>query len=341
MSFVSAVNQPERVFVNSFDDPADSGIFALWPFANEKYFQFTCRLPTPVLAPERTQLLRATIPNINVNIPDYQLVFFYAREDVSGNLTYHNVRILPSWISPTDAWAVSTGLPINRQYANYQDFVQALNLAAAAPDDTIYNPYHIPGDVEFYYDATTRLITMEPNDIANYTYYLVGYKSPVLDALNNSVLLYNLDSGIPTIQPSIPETSLNLRIGFCQGGGNVILSPTLTVRGLVPPNSTGNRFIAPTYANLVYSQNCYILSNFVQGSGISSGGQHNVLATVPMAAPPLGVSIFNAPLVNWLTRVVKEIYEINIVLLDDNYQPFLLPNSAIVNVDLGFSYTKL
>lgn len=348
MPFISAVNQPERVHINSSDDPSDTGIFELWPYQNEKFFDFMAKFKTAILAPERSQLLRATIPNIVLNLPDYQLCFWYSRIPQGSTdftqMTYHNVRILPSWFSPTDAWAVSTGLPINRQLINYQDFVQVLNQAAAATDDNIRNPYHIPGDIQFYYDPITRLISVEPQDVANYEYYLLGYNNPLLDTLNKDVLLYDLGTGIPTRQPSVSQLDLNLRVGFCGGGvslnfiqgGQIVRYP-----GFVEPNSTNNTFIANTFGDLVYSQNVYLLANYAQGSSLGSGGQHNIIATIPIAAPPLGVASFSAPLVNWLTKISKEIFEIKLTMLDDNYQPFLLPNSAIVSVELGFSYIPL
>lgn len=334
MQFISAVNQPERVHLSSNDDSTDTGVFTLWPLENEKFYQFQNRLLTPILAPERSQLLRATIPNIQLNIPDYQLVFWYVREDISGNKTYHNVRILPSWFSPTNTWVVTTGLPVNRQLVNYQDFVQVLNQASSATDDAIYNPYHIPNDIVFTYDAVTRLISVVPQDTATYQYYLLGYNHPLLNTLNEDVLTYDSNTGIPSRQPSIPQISLNLRVGYSGGG-------TVANDYEIPPNSIDNIIIANTFANLVYSQNVYLLANYAQGSGLSSGGQQNIIATIPIQAPPLGVASFSAPLVNWLTKIAKEIFEIQLTMLDDNYQPYLLPNTAIVSIELGFSYLRV
>lgn len=328
MAFVSAVNQPERVHINSSDDPTDTGIFQLWPVPNEKYYEFQAQFKTPILNPERSQLLRATIPNIVLNIPDYQLVFWYKRQDISGNETIHNVRILPSWIDPAEPWAVSTGLPINRQLVNYQDFVQILNQAAAATDDAATNPYHVPGDLVFQYDAVRRLISVVPQNLSSYAYALLGYSRPELETVEGNVYyIDNVVGGGRVQQPFVPKLPLNLRVGFCSGDNQI--------------PGFANTFVAGTFADLVYSQNVYLLANYAQGSGLGSGGQHNIIATIPIAAPPLGVANFSAPLVNWLTRIAKEIYEIKITMLDDNYQPYLLPNSALVNIELGFSYIKV
>jgi hypothetical protein len=41
----------------------------------DAYSTFECQLPTPILGACKTQILRATIPNAMVNIPDYALTF--------------------------------------------------------------------------------------------------------------------------------------------------------------------------------------------------------------------------------------------------------------------------
>lgn len=339
------MNQPERVFLNSFDDYSVPHAQQLWPIDNAKYNQFLVKLPNPILMPERSQLLRATIPNIQLNIPDYQLVFVYAKQDkITNAITYHNVRLLPSFLDPLDpTFVIPSGLPVNRQIVNYQDLLVLLNQAAGAVDDALLNPTHVQNDIVFAFDNLTRQFSFAGQDTANYLYFPVGYDWEGLDAYLNGIL-YRFPGQTPIPQPHIPQTTLNLRVGYVQTSSN---NPA---NGVVLPNRaqqygpSENELLvwpADTFADLVYSQNCYVLANYVQGSSLGSGGQRNLLATVPLAAPPLGVSIFNAPLVNWLTKIAKEIYEIQITLLDDNYQPFLLPNSAIVNVDLGFSYFSL
>jgi hypothetical protein len=344
MSFVSAINQPERVFLSSYDDYSLPRSSTLWPISGAKYNKFLCRLPNPVLMPERSQLLRAAIPNITLNIPDYSLVFWYARQNKSTfAITYHNIRILPSYMDPNDtSWVQTTGLPVNRQITSYSDLLSILNQAASATDDDVLNPYHVPGDITFSYNSTTQLFSFSGNSTSTYRYFPIGYNWTGLEANNANVLL-RFPGQAPLSQPFVSEITLNLRVGFVQP------SNTAT-NGLVLPNRAQEYgpsvnelivWIADSYADLVYSQNCIVLANYVQGSSVSSGGSRNILATVPMNAPPLGVSLFQAPLVNWLTKVAKEIYEIEITLLDDNGQPFLLPNSAVVNIDIGFSFTKI
>ena len=65
----SFLNQPDRISLNSEDDPKtrSDGDFA----------RFTIQYSTPVLQPRQMALLRATMPFVSLQVPDYQLCFFY------------------------------------------------------------------------------------------------------------------------------------------------------------------------------------------------------------------------------------------------------------------------
>lgn len=325
--FVSAVNQPERVFLSSFDDQS----FVVQTEYNAglpnrvlatTYDRFRIQLPTAILEPERCQLLRASIPNAQVTIPDYQLTFWYARVNTTGPpvTQYLNVRWFPSY------WTGATGgVPVNRIVANYADLLSLMNTAAAATDISGQNPYHVPGDISFSYDALTRKFSFQ-GLTTGYAYYEVGYNDPQIKALTA-----NMKYGTYPV-PFVQDTTMNLRLGFT--------SPIVD-EDVIIANNVNEPFVAESWADLVYTQNVILLANIIPGSSLGSGGQHNVLASVPINAPPLGVGNFTAPMVNWLTKVMKEIYEIEIVMLDDNYQPYRVPNNAVVNVEMGFSYLKL
>lgn len=334
MAFVSAVNQPERVFLNSNDDttPPTEDVLFYQGAAGNGFSRFTCRLPTPILKPKRTQLLRCAIPNAQVNIPDYDLVFWYYRlDDTSPPGTPPSlaaIRFLPTFVPGAP---VGSTVPVNRQIASYQDLVDMLNAAAASATDP-GNPYFVSGDIAFDYNAVTKKISWS-GQTAGFSYLQAGYNDPLI---NNTARLNVFVNGLAGAarQPSLPQTSLNLRCGF------TYYEDTRDTAILVPQPDLAP-FVAPSWGNLVYSQCVYVFCNIVAGSGMGSGGQHNLLSVVPMNAPSLGVSLYQAPMVNWLTRVPDEIYEITIYMLDDNYQPFVVPNNAIVNVEMGFNYTAM
>lgn len=318
MAYISAVNQPNRVFLTSQDDTTTNESNAL------DWNSFRINLPTPVLAAKNCQLLRATIPNAQVSFPSYQCIFWYYRTTL-GVSTLHNVRIFPSNFTGN-----TYGCPVNRLYANYADLLADLNTAAAAADSAALNPYHIAGDVTFTYDALTRKFAVTGNT-ATYTYDLAGYEDPAVYAAAQTVKYdFISPSNQPIYQPAVQYATLNLRLGFSYPGNG----SSLIYNAAAP----GTPIVADSWGNLVYSQNVIIRCNIIAGSCLSSNGLHDSICVMPIATPSLGVAQYTAPLSNTLNRVMKEIFEITITLLDDYQQPYLLPNNAIVNCELGFQY---
>lgn len=318
MAFVSAVNQPNRVFLSSQDDATVNEENRL------EWNTFRINLPTPVLQAKNCQLLRATIPNAEVSIPNYQLIFWYYRTAL-GVTELKNVRIFPSnFVGNT------YGCPINRLYANYADLLTDLNTAAAAADSPTLNPYHVAGDITFAYDALTRKFSFQGNTLG-YTYDLAGYEDPaVFAAAQNVAVDFIGPTGELIKQPAVQYATLNMRLGYSYPGNG----PLITYNYASP----GTDVIADSWGDLVYTQNVIIRCNIIAGSCLSSNGLHDTICVMPMATPALGVAQYTAPLSNTLNRVMKEVFEITITLLDDFMQPFNLPNNAIVNIELGFQY---
>jgi hypothetical protein len=327
--YVSAVNQPSRIFLNSSSDQTND------PASNETYDAFRILFPTGILEPKSCQLTRATIPNAQLSIPDYMLVFWYIRIDNTGGLEYKYVRFLPSTFDLHDPDQDLFGLPVNRLIANYQDFVNLLNEAAAAADDPLNvdpdtsDPLHIANDVEFAYDPYTRKITMTGLD-TNYKYLIPGYDDDEVMRLIPYVKLRTILSGVTlktVVQPELNKRYLNLRVGFCSQ--NTLIDNQRDANVAIFPSSWGD---------LVYSQNIYVYSNLVQGSSYGSEGQRNLLSVVPCNAQPLGVIQYTAPMSAPLTRIVKEIYEIEIIMKDDNNLKYNVENNALVAIEIALAY---
>jgi hypothetical protein len=329
MQFISAVNQPTRVFVNSSDDPTND------PTSNESYGSFRINFNTGILKPKQCQLTRATIPNTELSIPNYQLVFWYIRIPSVGAPEYKYVRFLPSNFDRHDPDQELFGLPTNRLIANYQDFVDMLNQAAAAVDDVLNvdpdtaAPLHVAGDVTFAYDALSRRITMTGTN-AGYTYFVPGYTDPEVLRLSPFVKLRYIYATVlvsTSVQPFLPQLPMSLRVGFCSQNTDI-----------ENQRATGVPVYPTSWGDLVYSGNVYIYSNIVQGGSLGSQGQRNLLAVIPTNAPPLGVIAFTAPMAAPLTRIVQEIFEVQILMFDDNNQPFEVQNNATTTVELSFAY---
>lgn len=385
------VNNPERVFLNSSDDPRTSD--------QQQFNVFTCTYDTPILGAKKTMLLRASIPNCQVNIPDYMLCFFYysltSATQVPGPANLKVIRLYPSTYQPAAGFTAYTK---NRLFSDPVDFVTALNAAASAGGDSVtYNPTWVAGDVTFAYNATTKQISFTGNTVGRW-YVPCGWADPnevyacqfntqagvawaantpyaagtvVTNAGTRYVALngsagtagFNTDGSLTQItsqitmanfsgvgstpQPLVPYYPMNLRVGYALSGvANVPGVNQAATNNPLWANATNSTYAqgtavpADSYPNLVYTQAVYLYSNIVAGVSLGSNKTHNILSVIPVNAPQLGVIQYTALTVNMLSKLVDTIYEITVDMRDDNNQPFSLPDSANVNLELAFVYTE-
>ena len=337
------VNNPERVFLNSSDDPRTTSDIG--------FNVFTCTYDTPILGAKKTMMLRASIPNAQINIPDYCLIFFYyslPTATTTPSDTYlRAVRLYPSDYQPPAAFTAYTK---NRFFSDPADFVTQLNTAAAAGGDNVtYNPYWVSGDVTFAYNATTKQITFTGGTAGRF-YCPAGWNDPVVltaQAAGVITMPSFANIAVTSPQPVLSQYTLNLRVGYAMSGGafasQTNRSSTANPRYADLTNTAyanGTAVPVDSYPNLVYSQCVYLYSNIVAGVSLGSGRQHNLLGVVPVNAPPLGVVQYTALTVNMLSKIVDTVYEITVDMRDDANQPFTLPDSAQVNIELAFVYTE-
>ena len=325
MTFLSYVNMPDRVFINSSDDTTSS--------ANGFFNQFQVNYVTPILGAKRCQLLRATIPNIKQNIPDYAIYFFYI-SSTSATAPYSLtdvgcIRFLPTGYVPT-----SGSYAINRYISNYADFVSLLNTATTS-DDTTSNTYFKTGDITFSLNILTNTISFTGNTSGHH-YRILAWDDPLIaSAMANITLPAGKPANNGTFNNSVVNVSgydLNLRVGYSQPSSQYGLTASTSIV------ASGVAIPADTWPNLVYSQNVYLYANIIIGSSLGSGNQHNLLYVVPITAPQLGVSQYVALTLNWLTKVPDNIYNITITMLDDANQPWTLSDAGQINIEMGFKY---
>lgn len=335
------VNNPERVFLNSSDDERNTTDFG--------FSQFTCTYDTPILGAKKTMMLRASIPNAQVNIPDYQLVFWYynlpTATTAPSAATLKAVRLYPSYYQAPAA--LGTAFTKNRFVSDPGDLVTLLNTAAAAGGDNLtYNPFWSSGDITFSYNATTKQITFTGNTAGRF-YAPAGWNDPVVNAAiagKTIVMPSTANIAVTYPQPLLQNWTLNLRVGYAMSGTSY--GPQLLQVNQIPQYADlthvayANAVAVPvdSYPNLVYTQAVYLYSNIVAGVSLGSGGQHNLLAVVPVNAPQLGVIQYTALTVNMMTKLVDTIYEITVNMRDDANQPFVLPDNAQVNLELAMVY---
>ena len=333
------VNAPERVFLNSSDDPRTTG--------NQGFSKFVCTFDTPILGAKKTMMLRATIPMAQVNIPDYMLTFWYyslpSATATPGTVSLRCVRLYPSYYNAPAA--LGTAFTLNRFFSDPADLVTQLNIAAGAGGDNItYNPYWVAGDVTFAYNATTKQITFTGNTAGRF-YCPAGWNDPIVLASLDDITMPNFSGTGTTIQPFAPGYTLNLRVGYAMSGQatgyQVNQGSSFNPAYANETNTTyANGVAVPpdSYPNLVYTQCIYLYSNITAGVSLGSGNQHNLLAVVPSNAPQFGVVQYTALTVNMMSKMVDTIYEISIEMRDDANQPFTLPDNANVNLELAFMY---
>lgn len=338
----SRVNQPERVLIRSDDDTTQSNVSG--------YFQFQVNLPTPVLDPKRCQIIRTTIPNIQLQIPDYQCVFFYHKlataTTAPSNATLRAVRLFPSYYQAPAGLAYTPTK--NRYITDPNDLVSLLNTAAAAGGDAVAaNPYWNASDVTFAYNAITKQITMTGNG-AGLFYTPAGWNDPIV----RECIAGNGAAGIircPTYlnaaaffnQPLVDQYTLNLRVGYAmsgnsfglQGNGNRLYANIVNVAF---PAATA--VPADSYPDLVYTNHVAVYASFITSSSLTSNNRHNLLCVVPMQAVSLSLNNYIAATSNLLTKLSQTISNITIELRDQADQPYMLSDSVSCDFEISFSY---
>jgi len=338
----SRVNQPERLLIRSDDDTTQSN--------QSGFYQFQVNLPTPVLDPKRCQIIRATIPNAQLQIPDYMCVFFYHKlataTTAPSNSTLRAVRLFPSYYqAPSGLGYTPTK---NRYITDPNDFVNLLNVAASTGGDSLTdNPYWNANDVQFAYSATTKQITMTGNS-AGFFYTPAGYNCPFVNQVMNGTGLFTINcprysGGGSFPQPLLLNYTLNLRVGYAMSGisygrqsftsGNPLYANIVNVAF---PNGTA--VPSDSFPDLVYTNSVALYISFLTSSSLTSNNRHNLLAVVPMQTVSLGVNNYIAATSNLLTKLSQTINNVTIEMRDSADQPYILPDNAQIDLEISFSY---
>ena len=225
-------------------------------------------------------------------------------------------------------------------------------------------PKFLPNEITLTYSATTGKISMNvPVGTTNF-YISAGYNDINVQTLSALLDGITTQSDFLTVMPKgygQPYTigrTLNLRLGFTWDGNNrnINLNATsgdtqLCLLNRFRPNPIARNFIrelwgavdsittytADSAPNMVLSNRILIYADFVGPSTTGSGSYENLLCSVANAGT-LGVLNYMATFFNPLTKVAPEIYTIQIYLRTDTGVPYLLPNSAIVGIELAIQY---
>jgi hypothetical protein len=347
--YKSYIFQPDRVSISSRQSP--SYVIAKNDQDSETFSQFTVSLEKPLLQVKALQLHRATIPSPQTSIPNTELIFFYYRIPKSGanpdytQITAANIRMirfLPDYVLAGAKTALNA-YAYNTLFQDYQSVLPSL-AKAVANDPITFAPsptsYFIANDIVFDFNEEYQRFTWRGTN-ASFFYGATGPDDP-----NLATFVATLNTASATVSPTIVapyiNRTLNQRLGFTWNGN----SPPLGSAGFndfwsyrVRDGADADTiFIGNTYANLLYTGNIYLYSSIVGGSSQDTNSEAQLLAVIPNHTGQLSVQFVESTLDCFLTKTAQNISQITIIMKTDTGQPLLLPNNALVNIEIGLKY---
>ena len=343
---MTSLNRPDRVIINSHDDPL------IATSANNGFYnRIVNNLQTPLLNVKGIQLDRANFINSSLPLNDFngQLFFCYHRTtSASAAITLANIQIVrlhPSWFVPAASFTAFTK---NKYYNYVSELITDLNLAASTGGDNItYNPRWVVNDVTFAFNTATRRITVQGNTAGNF-YAPVPADFPGLATYFSAITMNALGGAIS--QPYSLTTAygvaptMNARLGFAmsyrnrgiQWSANSVLG-CATTTGIPQANAVTTE--GDSWPILLGVQNVSIFLNAVNGSGLDSQNRKALLASIPMEAPPLGINAYTASSLQYpALSVASEVYTLEVVFLDENGDPYLIPQNYNTYLELSVLY---
>lgn len=351
---MTTINRPDRITLDSYSDPN------LEFNPNNGYFnRIVNNLQTPLLNVKGFQLNRANFINsvLQLNDATGQLLFVYSRNTSTAipanGSTFRVIRLHPSWFVPAAGFTAFTR---NRYFNSVTELVAALNAAASTGGDSAtYNPSWIANDISFAYDTTTRRITIQgltasqfyapvPADHPAMAAFLSGANQVRMNGFGSSNTYATATPQPYTTQPVPALQLMNSRLGFAMfygnrgiwWGANSVLG-CATSTGV--PQANAVNIEADSWPILAGSQNVNLYLNIVNGSGYDSQRGKALLACIPLEAPPLGINSYTTTSLQYpLLSVANEVYNLELIMLDDNGQPFLQPPNYNVNFEFSVLY---
>ena len=350
----SLIYQPDKISLNSYDNIVE-------PDTVFNSASFTIRLAKPALNVKSVELLRASFPTPVTNIPDQCCTFWYYRIPSSSTLPTRVsdlsssylcwIRLQPSWTPPE---LVGTQYAYNRTFTDYNDLVSELNKACAAdPIGSSYVGYqYIANDISFSYNATYNKIVMTGKN-SSYYYLIAGQQDQNVKAVAPQLQNTTYQEGVGIIgyaaqgQPyNTSGYSLAQRLGWSWNAASVTtfydfrnqMRPLNYLVEGVGTTISSYTNIANNYANLVNTACVYVYVDWVAGSSQDSQGNGGLLGAIPLNTGNNSVGFFDKVISNPLSKIPPQLQEIRVLLKDENGNPFNLPLTAQVNLELGFSY---
>jgi hypothetical protein len=289
-------------------------------------------------------------------------------DSVTYNKLWSSADVAFSY-STTTRQITFTGAGSGRYYANAgfadPNVLAVINNTAtttvtSATGDGTNGTYLVPSTTGIYVGSTVVITgavtggyngTFTVTAVTANTSFVVANTTPTGSAFVNGkvvitpnvMLTYNFDT-TTSLQPMLAQNTLNERVGYALSGVSVPpQSYGVQIAGVA--NLTGKAKVAAaavpvdSYPCLVYSQNIYLYSTLVGNQGLGNYGRKNLIAVINIEVPSFGVIQFIGSYNGGEAHPVPdEIYGVNIEMRDDNNQPWTLPLSANVNIEIAVDY---
>jgi hypothetical protein len=180
-----------------------------------------------------------------------------------------------------------------------------------------------------YIDFGTNYTIPEENALQS----LYGLTTSLIHQFNTTTVVGNQAMGFTTQTVSIlPKTAwssqfaLNTRLGF----------PNIGLSG-----NAGSAITGTFLPNILRTRVLYLLCNISLNDSISTDGLRTVLAKMPVNSSYGGLTIYEQKDYNFC-RIVQSSYQnVELSLLDDNYQPYQLTIEEPMEIELVFTYVPV
>ena len=187
---------------------------------------------------------------------------------------------------------------------------------------------------------------------------LITYSNPLVpyvqSAINNALTLFNATYGTSVAITLLYTGNITLpsqRLRLVATGGLIRVKPStewstrfaLNTRLGFQNLGTGfaNNHYATILPNIIRSKVIYVLCNVVLNDSISTDGLRTAISKIPVNSTYGGLTIYNPPVLNYNRLVPSNGYQnINVSLLDDQYQPYPLQTEEFCELELVFRYSQ-
>ena len=334
-----SVNRPDKFTLDAYSDAnldqlANNGV----------YSSFRNRLATPILGAKGIQVLNVNFVNSVLQLNDYSLMFWYAVGASPRRLRC--VRLQPASFVPYPGW---TSYVKNKYFNDCDELVAALNLAANTGGDTdVFNLAWEANTIAFAFDDATRRISIS-SPTGELITPVAADDPAVLAALaSNGIRMNDINNtggttaAFARIQPYQLGYSMNARLGFAMSYYNTGLYWNgSSARGNACATGQQSTGAVEADANpiMLGCQNVNVYLDIATGAGLDSQNRKNLAANCPVEVGPLNVNSYTLSSVQApLLSTPNEIYEIGVLLLDENGFPFPQPPNYNVQVAVVVLY---